>query len=559
MNVTTFLNLPIFKDFTVLAGEKGLDKEITGVNILDNPNATDWLSPGELIVTSGYFFKESPKAIDHFLTGFSRLNIPAICIKPQIYLTPLPEQLITLCDELAIPLIEIPYGMAFSKILNTVMNLLSETSNKSTQIALDVNSTFLEYGLQGEGLDFLQNKLTKILSNPLIITDSDWMFLTKDKNKDFSNYLKPHQQTATFDLNSLLIIPTNIDKLKHPVTITFKDGENGLILPIFFTEITYGYIIVLQKNSAISQRDYIVIEQAAITFALEIVHQTEKARINNRILRDFYRKLLFGDYTLDEMRSYAIEFNYDIPYSVFIISADMKNKNSHSLLQQEHTEDTLFRKLLDQATKYQHALFKDVHLFKQGNYIIGLLGHPESLPNHYEEQQQTFFTDFYHYLKHFFDTELWLKLFVGPVETLSLLHQSYNEAKQMIQYDISHQKEIYFASDFYFDNFIHRFINEKEAYEFINHYLEPIITYDDTTDSYLLNTLTVYLENHQNLAVTSRELFIHRNTLLYRIEKIEKLLGYSLTLAESAFGLAFAIKLYKSYPKNEKNLIDDSF
>jgi purine catabolism regulator len=56
MDITAFLKLPMFEDFKLLAGESGITNQITGVNILDNPKATDWLSPGELIVTSGYFF-----------------------------------------------------------------------------------------------------------------------------------------------------------------------------------------------------------------------------------------------------------------------------------------------------------------------------------------------------------------------------------------------------------------------------------------------------------------------------------------------------------------------
>ncbi|OJG88475.1 hypothetical protein RV16_GL000217 [Enterococcus saccharolyticus] len=37
--------------------------------------------------------------------------------------------------------------------------------------------------------------------------------------------------------------------------------------------------------------------------------------------------------------------------------------------------------------------------------------------------------------------------------------------------------------------------------------------------------------------------------MLYRIEKIETLLGYSLTTPSVAFNLAFALKLHKQYPK----------
>ncbi len=77
-------------------------------------------------------------------------------------------------------------------------------------------------------------------------------------------------------------------------------------------------------------------------------------------------------------------------------------------------------------------------------------------------------------------------------------------------------------------------------------YLSPLLTYDRETDSHLIETLDVYLQQQQNLAATSRLLFIHRNTLLYRIEN---LLGCSLTTPATTFNLTFALKLYKQYPK----------
>lgn len=42
MKVEDFLQLPKFQDFKLLAGNSGVTNQITGVNILDNPNALDW-------------------------------------------------------------------------------------------------------------------------------------------------------------------------------------------------------------------------------------------------------------------------------------------------------------------------------------------------------------------------------------------------------------------------------------------------------------------------------------------------------------------------------------
>ena len=44
----------------------------------------------------------------------------------------------------------------------------------------------------------------------------------------------------------------------------------------------------------------------------------------------------------------------------------------------------------------------------------------------------------------------------------------------------------------------------------------------DEFDQETLTTIDKFFENNLNVSETSRQLFIHRNTLVYRIEKIEK-------------------------------------
>lgn len=60
----------------------------------------------------------------------------------------------------------------------------------------------------------------------------------------------------------------------------------------------------------------------------------------------------------------------------------------------------------------------------------------------------------------------------------------------------------------------------------------------------LLKTLQVYLSHNGNMTETAKELYIHRSTLQYRLEKIEDLLQVDLDNAEHRFNLNMAIKLY---------------
>ena len=43
---------------------------------------------------------------------------------------------------------------------------------------------------------------------------------------------------------------------------------------------------------------------------------------------------------------------------------------------------------------------------------------------------------------------------------------------------------------------------------------------------YMLDTIKVYLENNQNMMTASKELFIHRNTLMIRLEKFKEVTGF---------------------------------
>ena len=65
----------------------------------------------------------------------------------------------------------------------------------------------------------------------------------------------------------------------------------------------------------------------------------------------------------------------------------------------------------------------------------------------------------------------------------------------------------------------------------------------------ILITINKFFENHLNISETSRKLFIHRNTLVYRLEKIKKITGLDLKKFEDAtkFKLALLIDEYLNF------------
>jgi len=70
----------------------------------------------------------------------------------------------------------------------------------------------------------------------------------------------------------------------------------------------------------------------------------------------------------------------------------------------------------------------------------------------------------------------------------------------------------------------------------------------DALDQETLFTINKFFENNLNVSETSRKLFVHRNTLVYRLEKIKKLTGLDLRLFDHAivFKVALMVRKYLS-------------
>ena len=68
----------------------------------------------------------------------------------------------------------------------------------------------------------------------------------------------------------------------------------------------------------------------------------------------------------------------------------------------------------------------------------------------------------------------------------------------------------------------------------------------DTLDRETLLTIQKFFENNLNVSETSRQLYVHRNTLVYRLDKVQKLTGLDLRILDHAivFKVAMMVKKY---------------
>ena len=67
--------------------------------------------------------------------------------------------------------------------------------------------------------------------------------------------------------------------------------------------------------------------------------------------------------------------------------------------------------------------------------------------------------------------------------------------------------------------------------------------YDNDNNTTYVETLKTYINSNFNVKMTSEKLFIHPNTVLYRLNRIEELFGLSYNNADAIFAFMFSVRL----------------
>jgi sugar diacid utilization regulator len=72
--------------------------------------------------------------------------------------------------------------------------------------------------------------------------------------------------------------------------------------------------------------------------------------------------------------------------------------------------------------------------------------------------------------------------------------------------------------------------------------VEPLVAYDDQYETELVATVEAYLDNDGNVAATAKQLFTHRHTIRYRLERVRELCGHDVSATEGREKLGLGLK-----------------
>lgn len=146
--VKNIIELNLLEGAKIVAGEKGINNEISWVNLMEILDALDSLQKGELLVTTGYRIDNE----DLYKDLIARLKDKGVCgmaIQTGYYINKIPQYIKDSADKYDFPVIELPRNLTFSHITHVLME------NINLQLNLHNDSDFMN----------LRNRLSRIVND----------------------------------------------------------------------------------------------------------------------------------------------------------------------------------------------------------------------------------------------------------------------------------------------------------------------------------------------------------------------------------------------------------
>lgn len=378
-----------------------------------------------------------------------------------------------------------------------------------------------------DGLDEITKELSEFLSLPIIIADTFYNVLSSS----FSNPLE-------------IVVSTHFESYQNTAFFKCTLDMNGQSFesfgyPIKSRNQAYGYLFVLNKHE-----NHLVIEQyrslLQYSASLCLIHlkqgqeiKKEKHRFKDAFLFD----ILYGNFKIrEDIISYGTIWKWDFEQPHMVIVFSLIDYNHYS------TDKQLIETLLYiiEKTLAQHGI-EPISIKKQSEIITII---PANENTNFQNKKGI--VDFIHYLialTH--ETNLLNRVACGigqiyenPIE----LYRSYQEAKVAYELGLLLKIEIPFFHNLGLERVLYKH-DLQDLKEFYQHVVGDLQKYDDQNGSDMMNTLESFANHQFDLKQTSEAIFLHRNTLRYRIKKIEEILNIKLDDINNRLNITAALKI----------------
>ena len=541
--IERFLENTTIKGLRLVAGEQGIFNAINNANIIDNPDSYEWFTAGDFLLTTGYIYQHDEALQKQLIKELSEMNCAGLGVKIHRYWDKVPETIISEANKVHLPIIEIPYMYSLAQVTNFINQTISKRENSLLNKYKSIHEAFNRCSLEDGDFFRIVEIASEMIKNPVILVDSRFNLLSyydfHHNPKPLNNYLNLSVGQRIFSQVLTKSIPVSSDKFTLSIKRKFPSSTQDItlrIIPIAYAKDLYGYLFAWETMKKLESIDYVALETAATTAALRQIKLLQIEESRSRLRDSFFDDLLQDKIiSIANVESLAKMHGLNINTSYVIAVLDI----NHDVSSMDHA---LFDIIAYQAN--QHRM--NVQVLKRHNNFVLFI---PVATNEAEKQDglRIYLQELTHQIESQYPS-LVFKIGVGSYcKQLHKLSLSFKLAQEVLHLSqqLQSQKKVVYFDDMRGYHLLQKHINQTDLLSFFNQTLGELYDYDNQNGGDLLKTLEVYFQHNANLSEAAKAMYVHRNTFIYRLDKIKKILKTDLKNSEENFLYMLALHIYK--------------
>jgi len=436
-----------------------------------------------------------------------------------------------------VPLLVLPSGNRVRLVEKQIISLLVDHKGALERRGTQIYRQLTQIISRNEGMAELINAMARLTNKSVIVQDKRLQVLFSSLQPQFVGYWE--------DIESFLKkvdnLPVDIQdrhrvsEIENPVLMQSlpTPGLARLVSPIVTRDIGRGYLSIIGRDTELDDIDMLVTEHGAAACALEMAKAKAISDTEKRLRGTFLDRLLLGDVSQQEAIRQGERFDHDmtLPH-VAIVLAWQANAKSPSLRRLETIVNGVVQTQRANALVWQRE--------KEGEVLVF----------HATEDKDPIAVSLK--LARAFTAEIQRQLpnahvAIGlgqPARDISAWRASHRDAVQALELAMRLQTDTpLYIGDLGVYQLILSLNDRDKLIQFYEQTLGPLLEYDMRQHADLIKTLEAFFACHGNLSQTAETLIVHRNTLLYRMNRINEIAQIDLERPEIRLALHLALTI----------------
>lgn len=536
----------------VVAGGEGLDRIIKNITIMEVPDLLQWLKGNDFVITSLFCIKDDPRAQVKLVQDMASSGCAALAIKSDRYVKTIPPEMIDAANSLSFPLLDIPKDITYIDIINPLMEcLLDHTAGVLRQA--DMAFRWLqEVILNDQGLEAALVTLQHLLKCDLSLEcpESGLVLTTSEDSRPFD----PLPPAAFRQLNNTHQPFFHMRK-RQAVDIPC------LIIPIMARSSASAFLTIenYHKDQGLSPINQAILDHTIPLIGMEITGLHSRAIAERQQVNSFVEELITRDFKsekamLERGRYLGLNLSHPSLSIVFYLETAQKNLTEEKM---QLLKGQLQR---DLALGLRGKNIPFIAGLRNNSLIIITTWPAEQSKEQIAQEAYKLAQNIFLHLKWAFPTLVFTGGTGLPQQGIDNIAIGFGQALKAITLG----RQAHGPSQVYsYDKLgVYRLLcshpDKEELISLRDEILGPLADYDKKQNASYIETLNAYFYHNEDINDVAKALFIHPNTVRYRLERAASLLSRDLATTEHRFQVYLALKIAGLYPfdsstKNENN------